>query len=297
MWPDPRDLVMTGAKLYLHTIIAQSAQALGQSLPSIAVCPNPTVKLVQDILDGKIDGVLKREYSSDTKHVFSRHTKNAVKNFQSAIERERKCWRWNAKGVCETPKWFIQPYIPSLVYLGELRAFIVNGIIINIVSTTPVNGLLDTYQAGLLRPLCKIRYGHPFFLVCPTKTVYLRLTEEDIKSRNRTWLIAPEQSMLEIDQENCFEKYALEMLGMLVAKDEIQIGRRSQLRIFVRLDAAVFKVGHTGKFRYALSEITPCHHTALFTAWDSAGLMDYFFQEMAKTLHFIASERKRSRLT
>lgn len=165
MWPDPRDLLMTGSKLYLHTIIARAAQALGHSLPSIVVCPNPTVNLVQNILDGKVDGVLKREYSSDTKHVFTRHTEDAVKKFQSAIERERECWRWDGRAVCENPKWFIQPYIPSLVYLGELRAFIVNGIIINILSTTPVNGLLDTCQAGLLRPLCKIQYAHSLILV------------------------------------------------------------------------------------------------------------------------------------
>lgn len=103
-----------------------------------------------------------------------------------------------------------------------------------------------------------------------------------------------EQSLLEVDQENCFEKYALEMLDQLVIEDEHRIRRRSQLRISVRLDTAVFKDGRTGEFHYMLSEITPCHNTALFIPWDAAGLMDFFFQEMAKTLHFLAS---RSRLT
>ena len=161
MWPDPRDLVCTGAKLYLHTIIARSTQALGLSLPTIAVCPNPTVELVQDIVDGKIDGVLKREYSSDSNHVFSKHLKNAVKKFKDVISREKECWCWNGEKICENPKWFIQPYLPSLVYLGELRAFVVNGIIVNILVTILTDGdmtNLSISQAILLRPLCKIRY-------------------------------------------------------------------------------------------------------------------------------------------
>jgi hypothetical protein len=161
MWPDPRDLVATGAKLYLHTIIAGSTQALGQSLPTIAVLPNPTVELVQNIVDGKIDGVLKREYSSDSNHVFSKHTKNAVKKFKEAINRERECWRWEKGTVCENPKWFMQPYLPSLVYLGEIRAFFVNGMIFNILATTPEKGdttNLNVCQAVLLRPLRRIRY-------------------------------------------------------------------------------------------------------------------------------------------
>jgi hypothetical protein len=101
-------------------------------------------------------------------------------------------------------------------------------------------------------------------------------------------------SPLEVDHENCFEKYALEMLENLVAQDETRLKRRSQLRIFCRLDVAVFKDGCTGRFHYTLSEITPCHYTGLFLAWDEGGRMDFFFQEMAKTLHFLASERKRS---
>jgi hypothetical protein len=169
MWPDPRDLVMTGGKLYLHTMISQSTRALGQSLPSIAVCPNPTVELIKNIQCGKIDGVLKREYSSDSGHVFSKHTKDAVKKFESTLKRERECWRWEGESVCENPKWFIQPYIPSLVYLGELRVFVVNGIIINIFATTPMKEdttNLMVSPAIVLRPLWKIRYNqHCFYLV------------------------------------------------------------------------------------------------------------------------------------
>ncbi len=120
-----------------------------------------------------------------------------------------------------------------------------------------------------------------------------RLTEEDVQSGDRTWLTAPELSPLEIDSDNCFQKYALEMLGKLVVADEFRSKRRSQLRIFCRLDVGVFKSQNTGKFQYMVNEITPCHTTGLFMAWDQIGRMEIFFQEMAKILHFLASERKR----
>jgi hypothetical protein len=115
-----------------------------------------------------------------------------------------------------------------------------------------------------------------------------------MKSGHRTWLTALEESPLEVDHEASFEKYLLEILGKLVSEDESRIERQSQLRIFCCLDVAVFKDGRTGRFSYTLSEITPCHTTALF--WDGSCRQDIFFQEMAKTLHFLASKRKRSHL-
>ncbi len=162
MWPDPRDLILTGSKLYMNHIVTEAARALGQSQPVIAVCDDPTVNLVQDIIDGKINGVLKREYSSNTTHVYSKHTKNAVTNFRKAMEDQRKFWCWDKRKIYENPKWFIQPYIPSLIYLGEIRAYIVNGILINIITSTPDldSGLLDVTQVVQIRPLCNIRYNY-----------------------------------------------------------------------------------------------------------------------------------------
>jgi hypothetical protein len=267
------------------------------------VCEDPTVDLVQDILDGKINGVLKCEYSSNTAHVYSKHTKNAVTNFRKAMEDQRKFWSWDKRKICKNPKWFIQPYLPSLIYLGEVCAFIVNGIIINIITSTPdlESGLLDVAQVVQLQPLCNIRYNYLSSLSstwgCLTNIIISRLTEEDILSGDRTWLTAPELSLLKIDLDNCFEKYALEMLGKLVAVDEFRIKRRSQLRIFCRLDVGVFKSQDTGKFQYMVNKITPCHTTALFTAWDISNWMEVFVQEMAKVLHFLSSKRKRSFLT
>jgi hypothetical protein len=303
MWPDPRDLILTGSKLYINHIVTESARALGHSHPMNAVCENPSVALVQDIQDGKINGVLKREYSSNTLHIYSKHTKNTVTNFRKAMEDQRKFWSWDGRKICENPKWFIQPYLPSLIYLGEVRAFIVNGIIINVITTTPdlQSDFLQVAQAVQLRPLCNIRYNYLSSLLstqdCLANIIISRLAEEDILSGDRTWLTAPEISPLEIDSDNCFEKYALEMLGKLVAADEFRIKRRSQLRIFCRLDVGVFKSQGTEKFQYMVNEITPCHTTALFAAWDQSNRMEVFFQEMAKVLHFLTSERKRSFLT
>ena len=299
MWPDPRDLLLTGSKLYMNHLIIQSAQALGQSQPIIAVCENPTASLVQDILDGKIDGVLKREYSSDSTHVYTKHTQNAVKKFKKALEDERKFWHWDNQKICENPKWFIQPYIPSFLYLGELRAFVANGIIVNVVVSTPENpssASMAVSQVVLIRPLCNIRYSRlPISYRTLNNIVTIRLTKEDSESSNRTWLADPTLSPLETD--HCFEKYVLEMLEKIVAADEFHIKRRSQFRIFCRFDVGVFKSQATGKFHYMMNELTPCHTTGLFVAWDQSHRMEIFFQEMAKTLHFLTSEFKPSLLT
>ncbi len=158
IWQDPRDLILTGSKLYMNHIVTEAALALGQSQPVIAVWDNLTVNLVQGILDGKING----EFSSNTIHVYSKHTKNAVTNFWKTMEDQRKFWCWDKQKICENPKWFIQLYIPSLIYLGEVPTFITNGIIINIITSTPDldSSLLDVTQTLQLQPLCNIRYNY-----------------------------------------------------------------------------------------------------------------------------------------
>jgi hypothetical protein len=92
IWPDPRDLLMFGSKLYSHHIISISASFLGHSIPNSVVCDNPTITLIEDILNGNIDGVLKREYSRDELHVYTKNTKNAAKKFKAAISDEKKMW-------------------------------------------------------------------------------------------------------------------------------------------------------------------------------------------------------------
>jgi hypothetical protein len=57
------------------------------------------------------------------------------------------------------PKWFIEPYVPALHYLGELRVFVVNGTIFKTVSTTPEpNGRMDCTEPLMFTPLSNLRY-------------------------------------------------------------------------------------------------------------------------------------------
>ncbi len=152
-------------------------------------------------------------------------------------------------------------------------------------------------QTLQLWPLCNIWYNYLPSISstwdCLTNIIISRLTEEDVRSGVRTLLTAPDLSPLEIGSDNCFQKYALEMLGKLVAADEFWSKRRSQLQIFYHLDVGVFKSQNTGEFQYMVNEITPCHTTELFMAWDQSGRMEVFFQKMVKILHFLASECKR----
>ncbi len=165
IWPDPRDLLMTGSKLYVHHVTSLSAQALGLSIPNSVVYDNPTVGIVEDIINGEVDGVLKREYSSDSLHVYTKHTQNAVSRFKTAISEELKTWNLAGSEVFPSrPRWFIQPYLAPLIYLGEICAFITNGILVNVVVKTPQESFSDTLnteacQAVLLRPLSNIRYN------------------------------------------------------------------------------------------------------------------------------------------
>jgi len=151
---------MTGSKKYVNTITMVSALALGRSYPIISTC-EPTVKMVKDIQRSKIDAALKRDFSSDSCHVITKHTTNPVEKFKSAISKEKLfCHSPSRPKMFPIPSWYLQPYLPTLIYLGEIRAFIVNGVIINIFGTTPLEGdttNLEVEPAILLRPLSQMR--------------------------------------------------------------------------------------------------------------------------------------------
>jgi hypothetical protein len=129
---------------------------MGLSHPMAATVV-PTVELVQDILGGKIDGALKREFSSHNQHVYTQHTKDAVEKFKEALRQENAAY---SKTTFRQPKWFIQPYIAPLFFLGEIRVFIVNGVIFKAIVTTPNSEQsteLEIENPLLLTPLSKLR--------------------------------------------------------------------------------------------------------------------------------------------
>jgi hypothetical protein len=158
VWPDPRDLLMAGTKLYFQAIIARCAISMGE--PQVHT-PHvePTTEMIQRITERKLDAVLKREFSSHGQHVFSADTKNAVTKFERAYDREEVAYGWKNLEF-NRPMWFLQPFIPGLKYLGEVRVFVVNGTIFKSIVTTPgePGQPLDITEPTMFTPLSKLRY-------------------------------------------------------------------------------------------------------------------------------------------
>jgi hypothetical protein len=157
VWPDPRHLLAEGMKLYHIKILTESSSSLGHSYPrTMRVSPNRTC--IQEIKNRSADAVLKREFSSQGKHVFTPHTGDADLKLSHALRMERVAY---ADASFPTPAWFIQPYVAPLLYLGEVQAFIVNGTLFSTVVTTPsdVKSLdtLETQEAVLFTPLSQLR--------------------------------------------------------------------------------------------------------------------------------------------
>jgi hypothetical protein len=161
IWPNPRDLYMAGSKLFLNFLIQKSSAAIGLSHP-LAIRVTPTEDTIRDIVQGKIHGVLKREFSSHNLHVYSQHTKDAQQKFRDAVVQGLQHYS-SGETKFQTPLWFIQPYIAPLVYLGEIRAFVVNGVLFKAFVTTPsqeVSHGLEVQEPIIFMPLSKLRYGH-----------------------------------------------------------------------------------------------------------------------------------------
>jgi hypothetical protein len=122
-----------------------------------------------------------------------------------------------------------------------------------------------------------------------------RLTSEDRKAKKMPWLASSTVSPHEVDAEDSLPYFALRMLSRLIVADEFHMQRRSDFRIFLRMDISVFK--REGKFHYMVNELTSSQHTALFLQW-SLKNMDYCLQDLSLTLHFVAQDElsKRTRM-
>jgi hypothetical protein len=156
IWPDPRDLLFAGSKLSLEILIREAAAFLNVSHPmSTVICPSSST--VKQIALGRLAAALKREYSSHGNHVFTKHTPNPIEKFNTCIEQERAVY--TSSTPFPRPKWYLTPYNASLIYLGEIRVFLVNGILFQSVVTTPKrqNQDLDIVEPLLFNPLSKLR--------------------------------------------------------------------------------------------------------------------------------------------
>lgn len=90
--------------------------------------------------------------------------------------------------------------------------------------------------------------------------------------------------------DSSLEKYALDILGRVIALEEKKFGRMSALRVFCRLDVSIY-LEKNGDHKYFVNEITRTHGAGLFPQWDSNQKLDLLFIQMSNTLHYISSEK------
>jgi hypothetical protein len=170
IWPEPDDLLVEGAKLLTYEANRASAAVFGEPYPNVIIEPEPTEELVAEIQTGVKKCVLKRDFSDCGDHVFRLGMPSAVEIFRKAREREGSVYN-DGQSTFPQPTWFLQPYMPGFVHLGEIRAFFVNGALFNAFATTP--GGSKKLEVG---PLVVARPSNLFKCVSvPYKVVCLRL--------------------------------------------------------------------------------------------------------------------------
>ena len=193
VWPDPRHLWAEGRKLYHTKILTESCSSLGLSYPRALQVVTPNADLIREITDRTTEGVLKREFSSQGKHVYTPHTKDAEAKLAHALRTERAAYH-EGQTKFSKPAWFLQPYVAPLLFLGEVRVFIVNGTLFCSVMTTPKQadelGHMDIQEAMLFTPLSRLRYESPMQRAPASELQSLGLLRRtENQERCRSWLL------------------------------------------------------------------------------------------------------------
>jgi len=156
IWPAPSEYIIGAQKLEMQRILQYSAISLDLQHPLVVpVEPQDLNSVVDSILSGEREGVLKRDYSGFSKHVITKYTKNSQEILQNSFEEDQ---RHQNEVDISSPRttWFLQPFLPYLIGLGELRTYIVNGAIFYTVLTTPVDfdpTITRCTAAEIIRPL------------------------------------------------------------------------------------------------------------------------------------------------
>lgn len=138
IWPHPEDLFLGGSKLQCYATLQVASLSMGISTPFYVTAGenvrDPT--FVKDFADGKIQGVLKRDYSMMCQHVILPASPNATLKIAKSLREEEETWE-KVKELFGMPKWFVQPIVAHLLYVGEVRCFIVSGRLVSRITTTP----------------------------------------------------------------------------------------------------------------------------------------------------------------
>jgi hypothetical protein len=157
LWPHPEELFLGGSKIQVYETLRIASLSMGFPTPIYAtlqtdICSSTFIK---HFTQGKIQGVLKRDYSMKSQHVILPTHPNISSTIKEALRVEEKTWK-GVRDMFGMPKWFIQPIVAHLLHVGEVRCFIVSGRLLYKVTTTPglqANSPMQVTSHDLIRPL------------------------------------------------------------------------------------------------------------------------------------------------
>lgn len=157
VWPHPEELFMAGSKLQSYENLRISSLSMGISTPFYVTAGENITdpSFLKAFSQGKIQGVLKRDYSMKCQHVILPTSPKPSLTIKKSLMQEENTWK-RVQGLFGMPKWFIQPIVAHLLHVGEVRCFIVSGRLVYKVTTTPGEGLDHPWEItdhDLIRPL------------------------------------------------------------------------------------------------------------------------------------------------
>jgi len=156
IWPATGDVLVSMQKLETQRTLTLCALALDLKHPLIAKVDDKDLdSALESILTGERDAVLKRDHSAWSNHVIMKHTKDAKRIVEEALDEKQHFWDVRGNPF-PPPTWFLQPYLLHLMRLGEIRSYIVNGTMYYSVSTTPEKfnpSFTASTSADFIRPL------------------------------------------------------------------------------------------------------------------------------------------------
>jgi len=140
IWPSPAESLLASQKVETNRVLISCASALGLSHPLIAPVEDGDLDtVVQSILCGASEGVLKRDFSRWSRHVITPHSKLLKATKMISDYRAEVAAHWNSPDnlVFPRPVWYLQPYLTHPIHLGDVRAFFINGSYYYSIATTP----------------------------------------------------------------------------------------------------------------------------------------------------------------
>lgn len=269
---------------------------------SIHINEDELEEVVDAIANKEREGVLKRSQSASNSHVITPLTKNPRKLLKDLRKDEKEFWA-DGLGIFPKPSWFFQPYMPLLIHLGELRTFIVNGIIFYTTHTAPIKtmaGAMEIVGVQTMRPLSS--FGLVIFCIQPApfnppplprfSYRYNPAAPNDPKVIGNLYVDTTDRIDPSEFVDDNYVEFVLKMLGKMVLAEEKRYRRFSGLRIFVRMDVSVYRHTGSGEYQYFVNEPTRVNDTHFFHGCDcDFGTSDHIMEYLAKVLHYHALKR------